>query len=127
MVWALGQDLVNSKQPLLETIGTTIRKVTSVKLTDNKPEGSFHLYNNYPNPFNPSTNFQFRIPEFGFVSLKIYDVLGREVATLVNEEKPSGEYRIDFNAEKYNLSSGVYFYTLKAAGFRQTKEMLLLK
>jgi len=100
----------------------------------------FQLFQNYPNPFNPTTNFEFRIPastslgfaerraggtDFGFVTLKIYDVLGNEVATLVNEEKPAGKYIIKFNAG--SLASGIYFYQLKASNFLSTKKMVLIK
>ncbi|MGE5805353.1 MAG: T9SS type A sorting domain-containing protein [Ignavibacteria bacterium] len=92
----------------------------------------FELYQNYPNPFNPVTNFGFRIPalpagrsDFGFVTLKVYDVIGNEVAVLVNEEKEPGEYKIQFNAA--NLSSGVYFYKLTAGEYSQTKKMILMR
>ena len=85
----------------------------------------FYLSQNYPNPFNPITNFEFRISDFGFVSLKVYDLLGREVAVLIDEEKSAGEYEVEFNGE--GLSSGMYFYTLKAGNFTDTKKMILLK
>ncbi|HSW55495.1 MAG TPA: T9SS type A sorting domain-containing protein [Ignavibacteriaceae bacterium] len=88
------------------------------------PEG-YTLKQNYPNPFNPVTNIRFRIADFGFVSLKIYDILGNEVATLVNEEKPAGNYEVNFNAS--SLSSGTYFYKLQAGSFIETKKMILLK
>ena len=71
---------------------------------------SFKLYQNYPNPFNPTTNLEFGISDLGFVSLKVYDVLGSEVVTLVNERKNAGTYRVEFDGS--NLSSGVYFYKL---------------
>lgn len=92
------------------------------------PEG-FALYQNYPNPFNPSTNIRFRIADFGFVSLKVYDILGNEVAVLVNEIKSSGIYNIEFSPESgiRNPTSGIYLYQLKAGNFTQTKKMLLLK
>ena len=83
------------------------------------------LYQNYPNPFNPTTNFEFRIANRGFVTLKIYDVLGREAAVLLNEEKSTGNYKITFNAS--GLASGVYFYQLKTAGFVSTKKFVLIK
>ena len=85
----------------------------------------FALYQNYPNPSNPSTNFRFRIADFGFVTLKIYDTLGNEVATLVNDEKPAGEYELEFFASE--LSSGIYFYKLSSRGFSETKKMILMK
>ena len=89
----------------------------------------FFLKQNYPNPFNPSTNIRFHIAERGFVSLKVFDALGNEVATLVTEEKLAGEYEVEFNPSsiKHLPSSGVYFYQLKAGSFIQTKKMLLLK
>ena len=85
----------------------------------------FLLSQNYPNPFNPSTNIQYAVSSRQFVSLKVYDVLGNEIETLVNEEKTSGTYEITWYAE--NLPSGVYFYQLKAGSFVETKKMILLK
>ncbi len=85
----------------------------------------FSLSQNYPNPFNPTTNIVFQIADYGYVSLKVYDVLGNEVATIVNEYKTAGNYEIEFNASM--LPSGVYFYELKSASFIQTKKMLLMK
>jgi len=90
----------------------------------------FSLEQNYPNPFNPSTNIQYAITSRQLVSLKVYDVLGNEIATLVEEEKPAGLYEIKFNShtsEVRNLTSGVYFYKLQAGNFVETKKMLLLK
>jgi len=83
------------------------------------------LEQNYPNPFNPSTSIQYTISNQQFVSLKVYDILGNKVATLVNSEKPAGVYEIEWNAS--NVPSGVYFYQLKTGSFVQTKKMLLLK
>ena len=93
---------------------------------------AFQLHQNYPNPFNPSTKIEFRIADFGFVSLIVYDVLGNEVATLVNEEKPAGEYEVEFSAishsgEVRNLPSGIYFYQLKAGSSVHTKKMVLIR
>ena len=85
----------------------------------------YFLSQNYPNPFNPSTKIEFQIVDFGFVSLKIYDLPGREVATLVNEEKPEGNYEVVFNGT--GLTSGVYFYQLKAGNYIETKKMILLR
>jgi hypothetical protein len=86
---------------------------------------AYKLEQNYPNPFNPSTKITFSIKKAGFVSLKVYDLLGREVATLVSENRPAGIYDVAFNAS--NLGSGVYFYTLTSGGFSQTKKMLFVK
>ena len=85
----------------------------------------FQLEQNYPNPFNPSTRIQYAVSNRQFVSLKVYDVLGNEIAVLVNEEKSAGIYEIEFDA--IGLSSGIYFYTLRSGGFAQTKKMILLK
>lgn len=85
----------------------------------------FKLEQNYPNPFNPSTIIKYSIPTSSFAQLTIYDVLGNEVATLVNEEQPAGEYEVEFNADV--LTSGVYFYKLSSGSFVNTKKMLLLK
>ena len=85
----------------------------------------FHLSQNYPNPFNPTTVISYQLPVISKVQLKVYDVLGREVATLVDEEKPAGSYEVEFNGE--GLTSGVYFYHLKAGDSCLIKKMLLLK
>jgi hypothetical protein len=86
---------------------------------------AFQLEQNYPNPFNPSTKISYSIPQEGDVTLKIYDVLGNELATLINEEKPAGVYEVEFDAS--NLSSGIYFYKLTASSFVETKKMTVLK
>lgn len=85
----------------------------------------YSLSQNYPNPFNPATNVEFGISKSGFVSLKIFDVLGKEVATLVNENLQPGTYRYNFDAS--NLTSGIYFYRIKAGDFIRTRSMVLLK
>ena len=98
--------------------------VTSIE-DDNKSSMTFKLNQNYPNPFNPTTKIKYQIPTGGIVSLKVYDDLGREVTALVNEEKPTGSYVVEFDAS--NLASGVYFYKLQAENFIQTKKMILLR
>jgi hypothetical protein len=85
----------------------------------------YSLMQNYPNPFNPATTIKFEVPKNGLVTLKVYDVLGAEVASLVNEEKSVGRYEVNFNAS--SLASGVYFYQLKAGSFIDTKKMILVK
>jgi hypothetical protein len=87
----------------------------------------FVLYQNYPNPFNPSTSIQYAISSMQYVTLKVYDLLGREVATLVNEEKLAGVYNVQFTINNVQLSSGIYFYKLQAGSFVETKKMILLK
>jgi len=98
---------------------------TDVFITEKLFSEGFVLQQNYPNPFNPITNIGFRIADFGFVTLKVYDVLGSEVAALVNEELAAGSYEINFDAGR--LSSGVYFYTLSGPGFLSSKKMILLR
>ncbi|MGB5530296.1 MAG: alpha/beta hydrolase-fold protein, partial [Ignavibacteriaceae bacterium] len=97
---------------------------------DFTPE-DFILYQNYPNPFNPSTIINWQSPVGSWQTLKVYDVLGNEVATLIDEYKPAGRYVIEFNAAyllpKESLTSGVYFYQLKAGNYIETRKMLLLK
>jgi photosystem II stability/assembly factor-like uncharacterized protein len=85
----------------------------------------FSLIQNYPNPFNPSTNIKYQISNNSFVTLKVYDIRGKEIATLVNEKKSSGYYESEFKAE--NIPSGVYFYTLRTDDFTDTKKMILIK
>ncbi len=85
----------------------------------------YALEQNYPNPFNPSTTIRYQLPQDGFVTLKIYDILGREVTTLVNEEKTKGRYEVNFNAS--SLASGVYLYRIKVNDYVAVKKMLMLK
>lgn len=98
--------------------------------TDAQTPSEFYLMQNYPNPFNSTTNIGFQIANFpkgtsGFVTLKVYDVLGREVTTLVSEEKPAGSYKVYFNGN--DLTGGVYFYELQTENFSSIKKMILLK
>ena len=99
--------------------------VTEVESTSNIQPDIFGLAQNYPNPFNPSTRILYQVSSNSHVSLKVYDVLGNEVATLVNEYQPSGSYEMDFVAE--NLASGIYFYKLHAGTLVETKKMILLR
>lgn len=101
------------------------KKITSINSDDNFSPSLFILDQNYPNPFNPTTVISFRLSVNSKVSLKVYDVLGKEVAVLVNEEKQSGNYKINFDAHK--LASGIYFYSLHANNFVQNRKMILLK
>jgi hypothetical protein len=85
----------------------------------------FMLYQNYPNPFNPATTIQYSIPKAGNVKLVIYNALGEEVSTPVNENKPAGKYSLTFSAD--NLASGVYYYSIKSGDFTEVKKMVLIK
>ena len=99
--------------------------VKQINYNENKPVTSYALAQNYPNPFNPSTTIKFEIPKNGLVTLKIYDILGSEVVTLVNEEKSVGRYELNFNAS--SLASGVYIYKIQVNDFISSKKMILLK
>jgi len=92
---------------------------------NNLSPNEYFLYQNFPNPFNPTTTIKYDIPKEGLVTIKIFDILGREVETLVNEEKPAGKYQITFNAKK--LSSGIYFYSIKTGDYIKTLKSILLK
>ncbi len=106
-----------------ETIHPTT--VTSAKRVPIKIPTDYKLYQNYPNPFNPSTRISYSIPKASFVTLKVFDTLGKEITTLVNEQKSTGYYKIDFDAS--SLSNGIYFYTLQTGEYSETKRMILLK
>ncbi|MBK7230423.1 MAG: T9SS type A sorting domain-containing protein [Ignavibacteriales bacterium] len=138
LVPGLGNTNLNSIQAMREKVeilrslpydsiafGSTNYFITDVEEKYNSIPEKFSLTQNYPNPFNPSTKISWQSPVSGHHSLKIYDVLGSEVATLVNQEQNAGNYNVDFNAK--HLSSGVYFYQLKSGEFIQTKKMVLLK
>ncbi len=108
---------------LLKQCYITVLPAISVAEENQQPE--FRLSQNYPNPFNPSTTLSYELSRASFVSLKIYDVLGNEVASLVNEEKPVGSYSVQFDGS--NLSSGVYFYKVTAGSFVRVRKMMLLR
>ncbi len=94
-------------------------------ILDNSTIYTFELSQNYPNPFNPSTVISFQLPKKGFTSLSVYDILGREVAVLVNEERVAGKYSVEFDAS--NLTSGVYFSRLNSGEYSSIKKMLLVR
>jgi len=89
------------------------------------PVNNFSLLQNYPNPFNPTTRIQYSVAGYQFVNLSVYDVLGRNIATLVNEQKQPGNYFVDFNAN--NLASGIYFYSLRVNNSTKTRKMIIIK
>ncbi len=99
--------------------------MAGISSTGGEVPSSYILKQNYPKPFNPTTVINYQLPASNFASLKIYDVLGNKVATLVNEKQNSGTYSVDWNASNY--SGGVYFYKLIAGEFTQTKKMILQK
>jgi len=111
------------------TLRTTLNFTATAVVSDIKDVKNvvteYKLDQNYPNPFNPSTKISFAVPEKSFTTLKVYDMLGSEIAVLVNEEKSAGSYEVLFDASK--LSSGVYLYKIQSKDFVQTRKMLLLK
>ncbi len=116
--------------PLENYIGMPISEVINWTLVSAEDEKSpiptsYGLAQNYPNPFNPATRIKFALPQAAYVELRVYDLLGREVATLVNEEKPAGTYEVTFHAS--GLSSGVYYYKITAGDYSETKKMVLLQ
>jgi hypothetical protein len=119
------QEIGHFTQDTWERIIDLIPNDGTVDVEDNKMPHEFVLYDNYPNPFNPVTTIQFAIPAAQHVNLRVYDAIGKQVAELVNEYKSAGDYKIQFNAA--NLSSGVYFYTMKAGSFAITKKLVLMK
>ncbi len=100
--------------------------VVDVKNQEQLP-ASYSLSQNYPNPFNPSTTIHFELPKESHVTLKVYNMLGQEVATLVNEKREVGRYNVEFRISNFEYSSGVYFYRLIAGDFVSTKKFVLLK
>ena len=119
--------LFNTKHELIGVLErrTVSDLLTAVETTPHTIVSEYRLAQNYPNPFNPSTIIGYQLPAMSHVVLKIYDVLGREVATLVNETKEAGSYEVTFNASK--LTSGIYFSRLESNGKQFTKKMILLK
>jgi hypothetical protein len=109
--------------------------ITSVETSSENNPNDFIVYQNYPNPFNPSTTISFSIPKEEFVSLKVFNSLGEEVAVLINETKPAGNYSVSFSAkggsatgvDASELTSGIYFYQINAGNFVETKKMMLIK
>ena len=111
--------------PYYLPIKAVVKRITTDVKDFKNSNTLFYINQNYPNPFNPSTKINYQIGKESLVQLKVYDVLGNEVATLVNEYKASGSYEVDFNASQ--LSSRIYFYKLQAGGYVETKKMILLR
>jgi ligand-binding sensor domain-containing protein len=108
----------------IEGVSWTTSSTTAIQEVNNIVK-YFALSQNYPNPFNPITIISYQIPQAGFISLKVYDILGREVVTLVNEEKPAGNYELEFDGK--GLPSGIYFYRLSAEDWIDTRKMVLMR
>jgi len=128
-IWAWGDNLLgqlgNNEAPSTSNVPVQVNfNVLPVEIEINKPD-KFSLYQNYPNPFNPNTTIEFIIPQPSRVNLKVYNLLGQEVRTLVNEMKESGTYKVNFDAKQ--LSNGVYIYKLEVGNFKQARKMILMK
>ncbi len=124
----LSVDSKKNKWMLIKNKGVGVYNedgIVSVKNDQNDLPSGFKLFQNYPNPFNPATTIKYTIPKRSAITLKIYDILGRELITLINEEKDSGNYEIKFDGG--NLASGIYFYQLWANEFKQSKKMLIIR
>jgi glucose/arabinose dehydrogenase len=102
-------------------------RALGINNNENNIPGSYNLFQNYPNPFNPSTVISYALPENAFVTLKVYNILGREVSTLVNTFQTAGNYNINFSLTESQIASGIYFYTLSTQKFNMSKRMLVLK
>ncbi|MBU0476059.1 MAG: T9SS type A sorting domain-containing protein [Bacteroidetes bacterium] len=122
VVYAMGKDWNGYSHTLLRSDLSNISSVANEE--DNLPE-QFLLFDNYPNPFNPSTTISYYIPTTTYVILKIYNILGKEIATLVKKEQSSGKYKVKFEAN--DLPTGIYFYQIKTNKYVQSKKMLLLR
>jgi len=101
-----------------------VLEIEDIPVFGTVPE-DFKLYQNYPNPFNPTTNISYSISKSDFASLKIYDMLGREIYTLVNEHQAANTYNVKFNAKE--VPSGIYYYRLIAGNFTETKKLIIMK
>jgi hypothetical protein len=120
-------DVIGDPQSIVFDPGNWILKNNTIitEVEDINQPFSYSLEQNYPNPFNPSTTIEYSIPQNGFVTIKVFSVLGKEVATLVNEQIMAGKHKINFDAT--GLNSGVYFYKVESGSFADTKKMILLK
>ena len=122
----LKMDKMTASATVVDTFGIVhTTSLTKIEKFGNELPTIYALAQNYPNPFNPETSIRFSIPQESFVTVKVFNTLGEEVATLVNEEKTAGTYNVSFNAR--SLTSGIYFYTIKANNFSSTKKMILMK
>jgi hypothetical protein len=115
-IFALAPYFPNPDNPLGKVFIYSYNKINSVPLSEEKHHYQFQLYQNYPNPFNPTTFLSWKLESKAYVSLIIYDILGNKITTLIDEEKPAGNYSTEFDASNYRLSSGIYFCWLKIRG-----------
>jgi len=129
MLFVIGNDPSSPTTPI--PVSLRVRGTTSVRGSEAIPR-AFALHQNYPNPFNPETNISFDLPVNAFVTLKVFNLIGQEVATIVSGELEAGKHSYTIGKEKLGMSSGVYFYRLQARGseaqsFVATRKLILLK
>jgi len=129
--WILGDGVIEINNPdgfvdhlLTNEVYVYYSKISNVEDDEFNLE-EYELSQNYPNPFNPNTTINYSISNPGYVTLKVYDILGKEVTSLVNEEKPAGIYEIEFDGR--NLASGIYIYKLSVNNYSDSKKLILLK
>lgn len=124
--WVLGHQFVNPFLSFASIYKTTNGGITFINIAvSSEIPATFNLSQNYPNPFNPVTEIRFDIPSSEFVTIKIFDALGREISILVNEELKAGKYETSWDASKY--PSGIYFYKISSGDFTETRKMILVK
>ena len=129
-IYEIQSDNIQEYQPVILEVKSLNSNNIDLLTDISQQELNYHLYSNYPNPFNPTTRIKYSIPQYargemGEVSLKVYDVLGKEVATLINKEQPAGEYEVEFDGSNYSI--GIYFYRIKSGSFIATRRIILLK
>lgn len=127
-IFSFAPNYPNTVNPQGKIYLYSYKKLTDIKNDNGNLLNNFELNQNYPNPFNPITTISWKSPVFSHTTIKVFDILGKEVATLVNEERPAGEYEVEFDATKYKLSSGIYFCELKLKGGNSSRiKMVLIK
>ena len=122
-----GADSLNQGSAAVEVYNPPVDPSDIITGENPDSPSDYVLYQNYPNPFNPTTSIQYAVSSMQFVSLKVYDILGNEIATLVDEYKPAGVYNVEFSINNEQLSSGIYFYKLTAGSYTAVKKMVLMK
>jgi chitinase len=125
MIWALGQDVLNNAQPLLEALGLAMATSTAIEENQSPLARNFELFNNYPNPFNASTTIAFHLEREAAVKLSIYNLIGESVTVLINSKMAPGRHAVTWDAS--DQSSAVYFYRLETGELKETKRMILAK
>ena len=125
IIWAIGQDYIGGAQPLLDVIGAALRTPTAVRTQSARMPATLELSQNYPNPFNGGTIIRYSVAEAGRVTMKLFDILGREVATLVDTQQSPGAYEVPVSSSA--LTSGMYFYRVQNQNTILTRSMIVLR